>query len=158
MHIGDAELERYALKRLRAKEVFTVESHLAACSTCTGKLPQHLAFALRLRTLSKKPPSTGGDKRREQRITTNEPAQMRLLNPSSADVLKIRILNKSASGVKVSLPVYLSSKALVQIRHKQTIIFGEVRYCVPNGADHHAGIKIQDVFSISSFCSSFPPL
>jgi hypothetical protein len=158
MHIGDEELERYALKRLRAREVFTLESHLAACSTCTGKLPQHLAFALRLRTLSKKPPSANGDKRREHRITTNEPAQMRLLNPSSGDILNILILNRSASGVKVSLPVFLSSKALVQIRYKQSIIFGEVRYCVPNGDEHHAGIKIQDVFSISSFCSSFPPL
>jgi hypothetical protein len=158
MHVRDEELELYALKRLQSEQVFTVESHLAACGTCTGKLPPHVAFALRLRTLTKEPVGANGEQRRDRRIPTDEPAQMRLLSPPSPDILDIRILNTSKRGLKVSVSIRLTPAALVQVLYKQTIIFGEVRYCVQSGAEQHAGIKIQDVFSISSFCSSFPSL
>jgi hypothetical protein len=158
MHICDEELELYALKRLQSEQVATVESHLAACSTCNRKLPQHLAFALRLRTLSKNPQAVNGEKRSDRRIPADEPAQLRLLSPFSPDFFSARILNISKNGVKVSLPIHLASGILVQVRYQQTIVFGEVRYCVRSGAEHFAGIKIQDVFSISSFCTSFPSL
>lgn len=145
MHVCDEELELYALKRLRSEQVFTVESHLAACSMCAGKLPQLVIFALRLQTLSKKPPGVNGERRCEHRIPADDPAQMRLLSPFSTDILGIRILNISRGGLRVSVPIRLSPMTLVQVRSKQT---GEVVYCVLSGAEQHAGIKIQDVFSI----------
>jgi len=148
VHISDEELKRYALKRLRPELAFAGDSHLAASTPYSGDMPELVDFMLRLQTLRKEPSGADREQRCEHRIVTDEPAQMRLLSPFSPDILTIRILNVSRGGLKVSVPIGLSPTALVQVRSKQAIILGEVRYCVSNGEGWHAGIKIYDVFSI----------
>lgn len=104
MHPSEEELEMYVLERLLPEQVSTVESHLAACSACAGKLPDLAGFALQLQTLSRKPLAAKGERRRDHRIPTEEPAWMRVLSPFSRDAFEIRVLNVSRNGLRASVP------------------------------------------------------
>ena len=148
-HPSDKELEMYALERLLPEQASKVEPHLAVCSECAGKLPELVGFALTLRAITRRQESRNGERRREQRIPTDEPGRMRLLSPFSPDTFEIRVLNVSRNGLGVSVPCRLQSETLVQVFCKDSIILGEVCHCILSDAKYQAGIQIQSVVHAS---------
>jgi hypothetical protein len=88
----------------------------------------------------------GTEKRREHRIPTdNHPGQIQAFSPFSPTKIRVQIMDVSRNGLKVRTPQFVGRGAIVQVLIKEAIILGEVRYCVPAGAEFDAGIQILDL-------------
>jgi anti-sigma regulatory factor (Ser/Thr protein kinase) len=80
------------------------------------------------------------DRRTEDRHGTNYPT---LLRAESAGIAMIRVLDVSASGLRVSVPFRLLPRTEVEIRIEGTSVVGLVRNCTRIGANEfHVGIHI----------------
>jgi hypothetical protein len=93
------------------------------------------------------------ERRRAVRLKTDELACLRILNPASPDPIEIRVLNVSKGGFKLCVKQFLQRGTTVQIRHRETIAQGEVRYCVPAGGrfqetGFYVGVQIQELLRI----------
>lgn len=71
---------------------------------------------------------------------------MRVLEPLSAGLSEIQVLDASEEGLKLSVPRFLPPGALVQIHLKSAIALAEVRYCLSAEQEFHAGVALQDVY------------
>ena len=86
------------------------------------------------------------ERRTEDRHGTNYPT---LLRAESAGVAVIRVLDVSASGLRVSVPFRLLPRTEVEIRIEGTSVVGIVRNCTRVTANEfHVGIKIPHEASI----------
>jgi len=88
------------------------------------------------------------EKRTSVRIQTDDPAFLHILNPVSANRLDIGVLDVSERGMKLLVGQFLLRGTTVQVRLKETVAKGEVRYCVPAKEGFHVGVLIEDVFYI----------
>jgi hypothetical protein len=80
------------------------------------------------------------DRRTEDRHGTNYPT---LLRAESAGIAMIRVLDVSASGLRVSVPFRLLPRTEVEIRIEGTSVVGMVRNCTRIAANEfHVGIHI----------------
>ena len=150
MHLRDEELEMYALERLPPQQISAVESHLTACRACAGKLPGLISVALQLKILGRRAPFANGEYPRPHPFITGEPAQMRLLSPFSPDTLEIRVLDISSSDLRVILASRLPVQSVAQVFCKESIIVGDVRYCVRSGSAYQLAMIIRNRFSHNS--------
>lgn len=85
------------------------------------------------------------ERRRGPRIPTDDIAYLRILKPASPERLVVRVLDVSKGGFKLGLGKSLYPGCEVQIRLKDVVALGEVRYCVPAKVGFFAGIQIQAV-------------
>lgn len=88
------------------------------------------------------------ERRREIRIPTDLPVEVRMMSPFNPAVLAARVFDVSPSGLKIVLDRYLQCNTVVQIRMPNFYILAEVRYCLPSDAGKtgfFAGVEIQDV-------------
>jgi len=81
------------------------------------------------------------------RVPIDAPISIRVLD-RSAMVLTGRIVNISGKGLRLKLSGAVEPGMLVQARIGNRIIMAQVRYCLPEGHEFHAGIEIKDVFPI----------
>jgi len=58
--------------------------------------------------------------------------------------LDVQVLDVSRNGLKIRTPRFLSSGAVVQMRLRDMVIRGEVRYCVQTDEGFYVGLFIQD--------------
>jgi hypothetical protein len=146
-HVSDEDLELYLLARLPSHQLSVVELHLTTCTSCTSKLSDLAGFTFRvLRLSSRQLGGYGGpEKRREHRIPADEPAQMQAFSPFSPAKINVQITDVSRNGLKVRTPQIVDRGTVVQVRIKEAILLGEVRYCIAAGTEFDAGIQIQDV-------------
>ena len=86
--------------------------------------------------------------RESQRIPTDEPATLQLLNPLSPDTWEVRIRDVSRGGICVLSPKPMDRGAQVKVHRSTVVAFGEVRYCIAVGKMFHAGILIREVLSV----------
>jgi hypothetical protein len=84
------------------------------------------------------------ERRRQQRIPANEHAWCRVLNPLLEKALKVQMLDRSMDGLSVRTARSLSAGTLVQVRLKDSLVLGEVRYCVREGDAFRIGIRIEN--------------
>jgi hypothetical protein len=148
MHVSDEELELYLLERLEKGQTPTLESHLANCRVCATKLSS-VAFFDQLVDMSRKQAAAAPtEKRREPRISTEDPGLLQKINPFSPDRVPIQIVDVSKGGMKVKAPNSLEIGTMVKVRLKTVIAFGEVRHCRAVGDSYHAGIQLYDTFRI----------
>src|SRR5580700_9690527 len=102
MHVSDEELELYLLERLEKSQTRTLEFHLANCGVCATKLSS-VTFFDQLVDMSRKQAAFGPtDKRREPRISTDDPGVLQKINPFSPDRMPIQIVDISKGGMRVS--------------------------------------------------------
>ncbi len=147
-HVRDEDLELYLLERLEKGQTPSLESHLAECGVCATKLSS-VAFFDQLVELSRKQAASAQiDKRREPRVSTQDPGVLQKINPFSSDRLPIEILDISKGGMKVHVTSALEPGTMVKVRLKSMIAFGEVRHCKMVNHSYHSGIQLYDVFQI----------
>lgn len=86
------------------------------------------------------------DRRKEPRLEEDTPARLKILHPliSMGPSIHARILNRSASGVKLRVPHSVFVGALVLVRLPDGIVFGKVRYCISAGAEYQVGVYLKD--------------
>jgi signal transduction histidine kinase len=109
---------------------------------------QSIAFATDIAAAGARPPVSAGtrngkkvrDRRTEHRHGINYPT---LLRAESAGIAVIRVLDVSASGLRVSVPFRLIPRTEVEIRIEGTSVIGIVRNCTCIAANEfHIGIQI----------------
>jgi hypothetical protein len=147
MHISDEDLELYILARLPAHQASALESHLTGCGSCTARLSEVAEVTFKVIRLNTRQRGdyAGAEKRREHRIPSDDPGQMQTFSPFSPAKIQVQIMDVSRNGLKLRTSQFVSQGTIVQVRVKQAIILGEVRYCVAAGDKFDAGIQIQDV-------------
>ena len=88
------------------------------------------------------------ERRSNARVQTNDAAFLQVLNPLSTDRVEVRVLDVSEHGFKLLVEQFLQRGTTVQVRLKESIAKGDVRYCVPVKEGFHVGVYIEDVFPI----------
>jgi hypothetical protein len=147
IHVLEADLTLYLFGQLPSHRISDVESHLTECSSCVDRLSDLAEIPFRIVKLSERQFAAyqGVEKRREHRIPTNNPGQMQTFSPFSPTKITVQITDISRNGLRVHTPQFVGRGTVVQVRFKQAIILGEVRYCVADGTEFDAGIQIEDV-------------
>ena len=146
-HVSNEDLELYFLGRLPSDQLSAVESHLTDCSFCTNRLSNVTGVFLKILKLKNRRVENyeGIEKRREHRVPFDGPGQMQAFSPFSPTKFRVQILDVSRNGLKVRTPEFVSRGAMVQVAIEEAIILGEVRYCIPTGAEFDMGIQILDL-------------
>jgi PilZ domain len=86
----------------------------------------------------------GTDRRTEARYPAREPAELEALFSSTGPIYGT-ILDVSRSGLRIALPQRVDRGEQVKVKLRESVIFGEVRYCRAASGIFHAGIRIQDL-------------
>jgi hypothetical protein len=148
MHISAKDLELYLLGQLTEDRTSVIAHHVSGCETCSKQLEETKAFVGRMRELSQQLGHTHPEERRRYpRISIDNPARLRVLQPVVLAQEDIRILDTSREGLKLVTKRPIDLGALVQIRLNNLVILAEVRHCQRHGEVYHAGVAIQDSFS-----------
>jgi hypothetical protein len=86
------------------------------------------------------------ERRRYVRIPTDQPAEIRRMNPLKPGILQGQVLDVSREGMRLRVPTLSYPGAVIEIRLADSIVFGEVRYCRPVASAFETGVHIQDAF------------
>jgi hypothetical protein len=143
-HVSQAECNLFFGGRLTNVSMVTFEGNLATCPRCRKTLADVAKYATQLAGLSRQHSYSGQEKQREPRISSNGTGLMRILNPFS-ERFHVQLLNVSRNGLKIKTGVLLEPGVIVHMRLADSLILGEVRYCVTADDAFHAGIQIQDM-------------
>lgn len=132
------ELERFRKKMVR--------DHLSRCDSCLERLTEDFRFPFNFQRFSL---SSSIDRRKERRFATNGAAKVRLLlDPVSNDVVDVRILDVSRSGMRLCVPKRLMQGAPLMIRSGKNVAFGRVRHCTVERGEIIVGVQIDDVIPV----------
>ncbi len=146
LHVHDDDLDLFVAGRLSEAESDVVRSHLAGCKACEQRGAEAVALMIQQAAQGKSRSFIGVKERRQDpRTATDDPASMRLLLPVVAEWTSVTVVDASRGGIRVRTSGHLQAGTLVQLRIKNTIVLGEVRYCVQAGDAFHAGVQIQDL-------------
>jgi hypothetical protein len=91
-------------------------------------------------------PPNGADRRREVRISTNDPALMHVLNPLLGTRQAIQVLDVSKNGMKFRSGMELQRGTLIQVYLRDIVAMGEVRHCTRCEDEFHVGVQLDNVF------------
>jgi hypothetical protein len=89
----------------------------------------------------------GGDERRsEARVVEDSPARIKVLDPmvSLGPSFQGRVVNTSTKGLKVRVPHSILQGSIVQVRFKDRIVLGKVKYCLPAKGEFHIGVRLKE--------------
>jgi hypothetical protein len=151
VHVRLDDLELYARGGLPEAESTEIGSHVAACPECSGKLSEARGFLDQLARLSERQMTNPSpeERRKSQRVPTDDPARIKLLYPAISEAVPARILDVSKDGLKVELSQVLEPGSTIEVLFKRFVAIAEVRYSIRVGDAYHSGVLIQDVFSKS---------
>ncbi|MEI9812399.1 MAG: PilZ domain-containing protein [Acidobacteriota bacterium] len=139
VHIHEDDLLLFAEGTLEETLSAAIADHVELCPECR----QQLSSIARFRREYYQATTAIDERRREHRIQTNDPAMLRMLNPLVGKLMVIRVVDVSKNGAKLHTPIAIPVGGLVQVRVRQSIILGEVRYCVTVRGQFYSGIRIQ---------------
>jgi len=139
-HVDDNDLELYLKYRLSGESISAIEAHLARCPACVDKLVEQdkcLWYLAELR-------GGEGERRKHPRLKTNQAASLQVLNPFSADVWDIQIVDVSTGGLRTHTSKPLLPDSLIRVRMQYSVECGDVRYCIPAEEGFNAGVRLHD--------------
>jgi hypothetical protein len=142
VHVSEEQLQSYMSGALSDEDSRQVNSHVDECGSCRTRLEQS-----RTKTQSTAAVVTQIDhdeRRRERRMATNDYASVQVVSPHTLEHMEVRVLDISRNGLKIRAPKFLKIGAVLQMRLRDTLILGEVRYCVRMDDGFWAGLQIQD--------------
>lgn len=143
IHVHEDDLELYLRGRLEFERTSFVEHHLLECSTCRECLIACLGNQVALRHLQRK--SASEQKRFRSCFRTEGDAMLQEIHPLSLDRQKVMITNNSKSGPVILSPKAILSGTVVQLRTKDSVELGHVRYCSANhGQGFRIGLRLHD--------------
>jgi len=107
VHLQDEELKFYVLGFMPDSQASIVSSHIAECETCTDKLAQTKKHIAQLAELSRLQ-AGDNEKRREHRIPAGDSASMKMIYPTAADLVAIKVVDVSSRGLKLCVPQFVA--------------------------------------------------
>ena len=140
-HIHEDDIELYLCGRLERERAPIAESHLLECESCRQLLSESLGQRLALHAI--KIAKAAAEKRSEPRFDTAGEGNIQELHPLSLDRQKIRIVNMSKNGLGIVVPKAILPGTIVQLRIRDTVELGNVRYCrVLEGKGFQVGVRL----------------
>jgi hypothetical protein len=151
-HVSQKDLEKYLARLLPTENDSLTEQHLSTCKSCVARLTHWTDFSATLHALSTRRGEAHEEKRRDPRFPTNGTGILQLLNPFFIEQLQVHISDVSMNGMGLNVAVPVNQGAIVKIKIKDLIAFGEARYSkiAPDG--FAVGIQLFD-FSASILTS-----
>lgn len=133
-HVHEDDLELYLRGQIESARLSNIERHLLECIFCRKRLSDCIGqqAARRLLQGTKSEPA---QKRSEERFNTEGEATLQELHPLSLHRQKVKIVNVSKNGLGLVSPQAILPGTIVQIRIKDTVELGNVRYCMALGQD-----------------------
>ena len=144
-HVHEGELELYLKDKLSRESLETIDAHLRSCQACSGRLAEQDKCLWYLAELNSSE-NPDGERRRHPRVATDGPAILQVLNPFSAHVWQVRIVDVSISGVRALTTKSLQPGSLIKVKMQYSVACGDVRYCIPAEDGFYAGIRLHDYF------------
>lgn len=127
VHPHEDDLVLYLRGRLESERRSSIERHLLECNICRDSLSAlGQSLALHLTQGTKVEPT---QKRSEERFSTEGEATLQEFHPLSLDRHKVKIVNVSKNGLGILSPKAILLGTIVQLRIKDTVELGNVRYC-----------------------------
>ena len=149
-HVDEENLLCYAYGTLEAGRIAAVDSHVSGCPDCVRRLQETATAAVHSRRNSQSGTVRKAERRSEPRIPTDQCGTLQVLQPLSLLREKVYIFDTSKNGLGLQLSDRLSLGCLVQVRIKDTVVLGEIRYCVKNGDTYRAGVQVEDIHVLRS--------
>ena len=87
-----------------------------------------------------------GTQRREMRYPVDFRAKLRALDSEAR--VGVRIVDMSASGLGISLPIEVKVGTIVSVEFERGTVVGEIRHCVPVTGYFRAGLAIQEFIRV----------
>jgi hypothetical protein len=145
-HVLENELELYLKDQLSKESLASINAHLGSCQACSSKLAEQDKCLWYLAELTTGEVTDDGERRRHPRLATDDPASVQVLNPFSADIWDVRIVDVSKSGLRAQTPKSLPPGSLIKVRMQYSVACGDVRYCIPAENGFYAGVRLHDYF------------
>ncbi len=145
-HVRENELELYLKDQLSKDSLASIDAHLGSCQACSGKLAEQDKCLWYLAELTAGEGADDGERRRQPRLATNDPASVQILHPFSADIWDVRIVDVSKSGLRAHTPKSLLPGSLIKVKMQYSVACGDVRYCIPADNGFYAGVRLHDYF------------
>ena len=88
----------------------------------------------------------GAERRSEARTAEDSPARIKVLDPmvSLGPSFQGRVVDTSSRGLKVRTPRSILPGSVVQVRFRDRIVVGKVKYCTPVEDEFHIGIRMRE--------------
>ena len=84
-------------------------------------------------------------RRKEPRYAVSEAAVLTVCSDVGGGIYAVTVLDKSNSGMRISIPVAVSVGTAVEIRRSDGVIRAAVRYCRDVGQGYNLGVEVTDV-------------
>ncbi len=128
IHIHEDDLELYLRGHVESERLSVIEHHLLECKICQAHLSDCAGQQLRLQSIQGAH-SEPAQKRSEERFSTNGEATVQELHPLSLDRHRVKVVDVSKNGLGIVSPKGMLPGTIVQLRIKDTVELGNVRYC-----------------------------
>jgi predicted anti-sigma-YlaC factor YlaD len=132
VHVHEDDLELYIRGNLEPERIPLTESHLSECESCRQLLSDCLGQRIAFHA-AKTPLSEATQRRSEPRFSSESEATLQELHPLSLERHKVKIVNVSKNGLGVVSQKPIFPGTIVQLRNKDKIELGNVRYSVALG-------------------------
>jgi hypothetical protein len=143
-HTHEDELELYLCGRLEPERTSSVERHLLECNSCRECLSVCLGQQGTLHLLQGTK-AESAQKRSEPRFSAEGEAILQEIHPLSLDRQKVMIVNISKNGLGILSPKAILPGTVVQLRIKDSVELGNLRYCSARGDDgFRVGLRRHD--------------
>jgi hypothetical protein len=88
----------------------------------------------------------GVERRSEVRVAEDSPARIKVLDPmvSLGPSFQGRVVNTSSKGLKVRGPRPILQGSVVQVRFRDRIVLGRVKYCLPVEDEFDIGVRLRE--------------
>jgi hypothetical protein len=148
VHAHDDDLELYVRGRLEAGHVSNLESHLLECRVCRERLSDCIGLLpLKLNPTGKKTSPQEKGRRSEVRFSSGDRAIFQELNPLSVERQEVKIVDVSKNGLGILAPRSVLPGTIVQVRIRDDVEIGEVRYCSASGDQgYRIGLRLHKPF------------
>ena len=141
MHLADEWVHWFLDGNVSQAMPLEVSAHLATCNACKERISKQVPQAIED---SPREPAAVDERRCERRLAVDEPASIKMLSPFEPEPVTIRVLDVSRHGVTIWSPVAFERGVILQLRMREMLIMGEVRYCTKSKDGFQAGLYIED--------------
>ena len=146
-HVDEKVLELYLKAQLPHEAISVVDAHLGACQECVDRLTEQDKCLWYMAELSANEAAGDGERRRYPRLVTDDSASLQVLNPFSAGIWEVRIVDVSKGGLRIYTPEQLMPESLIRVKMRYSVACGDVRYCIAAlDQGFHAGVRMHDYF------------
>jgi hypothetical protein len=141
VHLHEDDLELYLCGQLESCRLSSTEQHLLQCKICRSQLSDCLGQRLALQIVIGSQTATT-QKRSEPRFDTNGEGTVQELHPLSLERRKVKIVNVSKNGLGLISPKAILQGTIVQLRIKDAVELGNVRYCSASVEGFRIGLRL----------------